>query len=987
MPVSLLHFKTTPLDSLGGLPLKFSQLRGDGTFETFSRASLEGHRVTAGIYGEYGQIRVSVVFQSSHQATPRPFALASFVHWDRKPLRRRDFKRRRRRSSTHTNKFTPLLYLFISAVSVFYYTSPNRSSPVIILLDSLQITYILTPTINRVVPHLKAQFQESISGWEVTMQSTRNKLAHISHGNTTQTTPPTRITLNLNELVPPDPEPWDFQIPPKLSRGFLLQCRNTIETTPPSTHSPLPMVAPVPQRRSGRRKVNFSTTVGKTYYTAKRNRRRRFSNSTHRIKGINIETDKPTPPQRGTPGTASAVNEECYAPTPTPTTPLIGRGTRGRRLRRRMYRQWRRLSRGNIRPEVPGNALARGGLPLKAVQRYKQEAGNNAKAFRKLVLAPKSNRNKQSVHTTTPPVDYGAPFRIGTQNVQGMAELLKHQAVLGLMKARALDVLILTETRAISYYSFQSEGYTFIVNGNNKDKFAGVTAVVSPQARPFLHQVTQHTNRIIELEFSCKSGNIHIIGVYSPHDKSEDEIKKAPFWDRLQEVVEKIPLPEPVYIIGDFNVRLQGRTPEEGNIIGPHVYGKGRNHIKQLEGSNRAYYARFLEATSTVDALTFKQSDLLKHVTYRDKQATPLDWLALAADPIGWVQVYDKFQKVAGVTDEALVLVNHIREYATSAFLPKPPQTTPRVDPLRFQNLDKLVVRHKWLPSVQKVQALHNQGFPSDHYPLEAVIKIKLKASPQPGSRLPKYDYSAFDNHKKQQFNQELRWQLDYSAPAPDTSTMEEDWDIYTDGSGSSGRCRENTPAGWGFVVVCDNQKIHTSRGPVQTDPRSVYYLGARVGSNNTGELSAWLEAALYLLTLQTLPSTVTFFYDSKWTAGMVRGEHRPKRHKQLVYYAKEAFQILQTRTTVQWCWVKGHSGDTHNNTADALAEAGKRSTTPLGGRASLPLMATPQTIQSSDTQTATIGYRRLASAMKSVEEKFSPKLPENPSSLGLRQS
>ena len=141
-----------------------------------------------------------------------------------------------------------------------------------------------------------------------------------------------------------------------------------------------------------------------------------------------------------------------------------------------------------------------------------------------------------------------------------MAELLKHQAVLGLMKARALDVLILTEKRTISYYSFQSEGYSFIVNGNNKDKFAGVTAVVSPQARPFLHQVTQHTNRLIELEFSCKSGNIHIIGVYSPHNKSEDEIKKAPFWDRLQEVVEKIPLPEPVYIIGDFNVRLQGRT-------------------------------------------------------------------------------------------------------------------------------------------------------------------------------------------------------------------------------------------------------------------------------------------------------------------------------------------------------------------------------------------------------------------------------------------
>ena len=79
--------------------------------------------------------------------------------------------------------------------------------------------------------------------------------------------------------------------------------------------------------------------------------------------------------------------------------------------------------------------------------------------------------------------------------------------------------------------------------------------------------------------------------------------------------------------------------------------------------------------------------------------------------------------------------------------------------------------------------------------------------------------------------------------------------------------------------------KTYTPQGD-QTDPRSVDYLGARVGSNNTGELSAWLEAALYLLILTSLPqtvTTVTFCYDSKWLVGMLRGEHRPKRHKQVV--------------------------------------------------------------------------------------------------------
>ena len=246
-------------------------------------------------------------------------------------------------------------------------------------------------------------------------QSISNKITHIKHDNTTQATPQRRVALSLQNLLPEDPVPWDFNCPPLLASVQT----STRDHSASHTFPPFPCWPQFPLR--GRR-VQFSFSEGKTFYTASRNRHRRFSAAHHRIHGSNLEKDKPTPPQRGTLGTASAVNEECNAPPSTPTTPLKGRGARGRRLRRRLYRQWRRLSRGTIRPEVPGNALARGGLPLKAVQRYKKEAGNNAKAFRKLVLAPKSNRDKHSVHTTTPPVEYGTSFRLGTQNVQGMAE-------------------------------------------------------------------------------------------------------------------------------------------------------------------------------------------------------------------------------------------------------------------------------------------------------------------------------------------------------------------------------------------------------------------------------------------------------------------------------------------------------------------------------------------------------------------------------------
>ena len=50
------------------------------------------------------------------------------------------------------------------------------------------------------------------------------------------------------------------------------------------------------------------------------------------------------------------------------------------------------------------------------------------------------------------------------------------------------------------------------------------------------------------------------------------------------------------------------------------------------------------------------------------------------------------------------------------------------------------------------------------------------------------------------------------------------------------------------------NYDTITSKGPVCTDPHAAVHLGAAVGSNNTGELCAWMEAALYILAGTTPP-------------------------------------------------------------------------------------------------------------------------------------
>ena len=148
---------------------------------------------------------------------------------------------------------------------------------------------------------------------------------------------------------------------------------------------------------------------------------------------------------------------------------------------------------------------------------------------------------------------------------------------------------------------------------------------------------------------------------------------------------------------------------------------------------------------------------------------------------------------------------------------------------------------------------------------------------------------------------------------------------VYTDGSGSKGKCASATQAGWGYVVVVSDVVTNEAYGPVTTQPCTAHFLGAKGGSNNTGELTAWMESALYLLgNPDNIPPSVTFFFDSKWAANMVTGKFRAKRNRALVANAKTIYALLQTKTHVQWQWVKGHSGAKHNEHADKLAETSK---------------------------------------------------------------
>jgi ribonuclease HI len=134
---------------------------------------------------------------------------------------------------------------------------------------------------------------------------------------------------------------------------------------------------------------------------------------------------------------------------------------------------------------------------------------------------------------------------------------------------------------------------------------------------------------------------------------------------------------------------------------------------------------------------------------------------------------------------------------------------------------------------------------------------------------------------------------------------------IYTDGA-----CKGNPgPGGWGAWLRSGSYEKELFGGEPLT-------------TNNRMELTAVIEA----LSALKAPSTVDLFTDSVYVrSGILQWIHNWKKRGWVTSAKKpvkneDLWRALDTqadRHTIEWHWVKGHSGDEGNEKADALANAG----------------------------------------------------------------
>jgi ribonuclease HI len=134
---------------------------------------------------------------------------------------------------------------------------------------------------------------------------------------------------------------------------------------------------------------------------------------------------------------------------------------------------------------------------------------------------------------------------------------------------------------------------------------------------------------------------------------------------------------------------------------------------------------------------------------------------------------------------------------------------------------------------------------------------------------------------------------------------------IYTDGA-----CRGNPgPGGWGAILIYGDYRKEIKGGSLLT-------------TNNIMELTAVIESLLVL----KFKSKVILVTDStyvkngitKWiynwkNKGWKTASKKPVKNKELWIKLDE----VSAKHTIDWRWVKGHSGHPENDRADLLANEG----------------------------------------------------------------
>ena len=149
--------------------------------------------------------------------------------------------------------------------------------------------------------------------------------------------------------------------------------------------------------------------------------------------------------------------------------------------------------------------------------------------------------------------------------------------------------------------------------------------MIKPSLTPAILDIHQCSSRIMYMQLRA-TPNIHIIAAYMPQAFGKTWEKTAVVYDDFNKFMDTIPKSQPLYIGGDFNVRIHHRPADEQAHIGPHVNGRGEQYANstcQQHKKNKELFLAWINSNEFYVSNTWLQEPHKQLIKYREVGTHP----------------------------------------------------------------------------------------------------------------------------------------------------------------------------------------------------------------------------------------------------------------------------------------------------------------------------------------------------------------------------
>ena len=221
---------------------------------------------------------------------------------------------------------------------------------------------------------------------------------------------------------------------------------------------------------------------------------------------------------------------------------------------------------------------------------------------------------------------YAEVMRVGSTNIRGMKDPVDREEIILEMERHNIDRMCLLEKIPDSCYEAR-KGFTFVFSPvSTIREHWGVGICHRNFIEKFRNRYKQTSSNLTPMEINMHGNPLIIISAYISHDDSDNNSRDRVGED-LSGFIGDIPEAKKVIVLGDLNTNLHTRKEGEENHIGPNIYGRGAEFLRNKElltpaekATNREHLIMLLRANDMKVANTYFHKEDKHTIAYQKKR-------------------------------------------------------------------------------------------------------------------------------------------------------------------------------------------------------------------------------------------------------------------------------------------------------------------------------------------------------------------------------